>query len=55
MAELDEWEALVATQGDDEASQLARTKGRLMRSHMIRLVIKFIQDQLRKPVETLHK
>ena len=55
MAELDEWEALVATQGDEEASQLARTKGCLMRSHMIRLVIKFIQDQLRKPVEALHK
>ena len=53
--ELDQWESLQATAGDDEASKQARSKGILMRSHMIRLVVKFVQDQLRRPIESLHK
>lgn len=32
-----------------------RRRGLLLRSHMIRLVIKFVQDQLRHPVEILHQ
>lgn len=53
--ELNEWESLQATAGDDDASKQARNKGMLMRCHMIRIVVKFVQDQLRKPVEQLHK
>ena len=32
-----------------------RRRGLLLRTHMIRLVIKFVQDQLRHPVEILHQ
>lgn len=53
--ELDQWQILQSTEGEDDVSKQARNKGMLMRSHMIRIVVKFIQDQLRKPVETLQK
>jgi hypothetical protein len=37
----------------DESHLLIRRRGLLLRTHMIRLVIKFVQDQLRHQVEIL--
>ena len=33
----------------------AQHRGQLLRNHMIRLVVKFVQDQLRKNVEIFYK
>jgi len=46
---------LINVEGNEEKQIGDRRRGLLLRTHMIRLVIKFVQDQLRHPVEILHQ
>jgi hypothetical protein len=43
-SELNQWKELSEKQGNDEKTERQRQKGEMLRSHMIRLVIKFVQE-----------
>lgn len=44
LQELDSWKDLVDSVGEDEVATARRQRGHLLRSHMLRLVVSFVQE-----------